>query len=105
MLVGAVQIACCGDIDGLEGGVVQAGAGVIAADEEAVFVWVAVAFDLCLEVVAAWGGNGHVCSCVGWIGWCGEGESRWEGEEGGEGWEGEFHVDGVESCEFSEDGG
>ena len=96
LLVSAVQVACCGDIDGLECGVIHAGAGVIAADVEAVLVGVAVAFDLCLEVVAAWGGDGSVGSCVGWIGWRGEGESRWEGEEGGEGWESELHVAGVE---------
>ncbi len=57
----------------------------IGADVEAIFVWVAGAFDLGLEVVAAWRGDGCVGGgvggrvgdggCVDWVGWCGKGES------------------------------
>lgn len=62
----------------------------VAANVKAVLVLIAIAFDACLEVVAAWWGNGSISSQVDTGGWsdgrigryidweasCSEGESR-----------------------------
>lgn len=64
LLVSAVQEADRGDLDGFECHVVLAGASVIGTNVEAILFLVSVAFNACLEVVAAWWSDGSVCGQV-----------------------------------------